>query len=187
MFERFSEHARQVIVLAQEESRLLEHGHIGTEHLLLGLLRVHDPLIDQVLAPYGLTLAGARRQVEEMTGKGGGDSGGHVPFTPRAKKTLELGLREALGLGHDYIGTGHLLLGLVDEPDDLAARILTGSGAGLGALRQEVVAAMGAGPAAYTAPPAPREPQADRLAAIEERLAGIEDLIATILERLDRR
>ncbi len=121
MFERFTEKARRVVILAQEESRELGHDHIGTEHLLLALVREQEGIAGQALSETGITLDDTRKKVEELVGRGEPEpkrrSGKrwrrHVPFTPRAKKTMELALREALGLGHNYIGTEHLLLGML--------------------------------------------------------------------------
>jgi ATP-dependent Clp protease ATP-binding subunit ClpA len=124
MFERFTGKARQVIVRAQEEARLLHHNYIGTEHVLLGLLGVPDGAAFRVLESFGLSLEGTRQEVAAMIGPGKSDPKGHIPFTPRAKKTLELSLREALQLHHNYIGTEHILLGLIREGDGVAAQIM---------------------------------------------------------------
>src|SRR3954454_2448225 len=109
MFERFTDKARHTVVLAQEEARRLDHSYIGTEHVLLGLLAESDGIGGRVLAQLGTTLATTREDVEALVGRGDGAPTGHIPFTPRAKKVLELSLREALGLGHNYIGTEHIL------------------------------------------------------------------------------
>ncbi|MBW8487389.1 hypothetical protein K1Y72_33900 [Actinomadura sp. PM05-2] len=199
MFERFTDRARQVVVLAQEEARLLNHDYIGTEHLLLGLLRAQDGVIDGLLAPHGLDLPAGRARVEEIIGEGRRSASGHIPFTPRAKRVLELGLREALQLGHDDIGTGHLLLGLLIEEDGVAAQIIAGTGADPAALRRQTINALAAGaPAARPAPhrlgeprilataPAPAPRPEERLAAIELRLAAIEEHLAAIADRLGR-
>jgi ATP-dependent Clp protease ATP-binding subunit ClpA len=124
VFERFTERARQVVVLSQEESRTLGHNHIGTEHLLLGLLREQQGLAAQALESLGVTLEQARAHVMGLLPAGEEVLSGQIPFTPRAKKVLELALREALSLGHNYIGTEHLLLGLVCDNDGVAARVL---------------------------------------------------------------
>ncbi len=124
MFERFTERARQVIVLAQEEARSLRHNYIGTEHLLLGLLREADGVAARVLGSLDVTMEEVRSEVSRIVGEGDSESQGQIPFTPRAKKVLELALREALSLGHNYIGTEHVLLGLVRESEGVAARIL---------------------------------------------------------------
>jgi hypothetical protein len=124
MFERFTERARQVVVLAQEEARTLKHNYIGTEHILLGLLREEEGLAARVLESLDITVERVRGQVVRIVGSGEEVTSGQIPFTPRAKKVLELALREALSLGHNYIGTEHILLGLVRENEGVAARIL---------------------------------------------------------------
>jgi ATP-dependent Clp protease ATP-binding subunit ClpC len=124
MFERFTDRAREVVVLAQDEARALRHNYIGTEHILLGLLREQAGLAARVLASLGVTLAEARARVEPMVAPSDEVTSGQIPFTPRAKKVLELALREALALGHDYIGTEHILLGLVRENEGVASRVL---------------------------------------------------------------
>jgi ATP-dependent Clp protease ATP-binding subunit ClpC len=129
VFERFTERARQAVVLAQDEARGLRHNYIGTEHLLLGLLRDEDGIAARVLGQLGVTLEEVRAQVERIVGAGGDVAAGQIPFTPRAKKVLELSLREAIAMGHGYIGTEHILLGLVRENDGVAARILLDFGA----------------------------------------------------------
>ncbi|MGX6603572.1 ATP-dependent Clp protease ATP-binding subunit [Micromonosporaceae bacterium Da 78-11] len=139
MFERFTDRARRVVVLAQEEARILNHNYIGTEHLLLGLIHEGEGSAAKALAGAGITLDDVRRQVEEIIGSGQQAPSGHIPFTPRAKKVLELSLREALQLGHNYIGTEHLLLGLIREDEGVAARILVELGGDLNRLRQQVI------------------------------------------------
>jgi len=124
MFERFTNKARHVVVLSQEEARLLNHNYIGTEHILLGLLGEPESIGGQVLASFGITLEGVREEVVDMIGRGKSTPTGHIPFTPRAKKTLELSLREALSIKHNYIGTEHILLGLIREGDGVAVQIL---------------------------------------------------------------
>jgi ATP-dependent Clp protease ATP-binding subunit ClpA len=124
MFERFTGRARHVVVLSQEEARLLSHNYIGTEHILLGLLGEPESIGGQVLAGFGLTRDGVRDEVVEKIGRGKSAPSGHIPFTPRAKKTLELSLREALSIKHNYIGTEHILLGLIREGEGVAAQIL---------------------------------------------------------------
>ena len=128
MFERFTDRARQTVVLAQEEARRLNHTHIGTEHLLLGLLREGDGAAAQALKRFGLALADVRADVIGITGEGSKSPPGHIPFTPRSKKVLELSLREALQMGHNYIGTEHILLGLVREGEGVAAHPRRGAG-----------------------------------------------------------
>ena len=124
MFERFTNRARHVVVLSQEEARLLNHNYIGTEHILLGLLGEPDSIGGQVLASFGLTRDGVRVEVQDKIGMGKSQPSGHIPFTPRAKKTLELSLREALAIKHNYIGSEHILLGLIREGEGVAAQIM---------------------------------------------------------------
>ena len=138
MFERFTDKARQVVVLAQEETRRLDHPAVGTEHLLLGLAGVPESVGARALVALGVPLDELRAEVERTVGRGKGTPSGHLPFLPQSKKVLELSLREALQLGHNYIGTEHLLLGLVRQGDGVAARVLTGRGMELEAVRQEV-------------------------------------------------
>jgi ATP-dependent Clp protease ATP-binding subunit ClpC len=139
MFEKFTERARQVIVLAQEEARMLDHDHIGTEHLLLGLIHEGEGVAARVLESLGISLEDVRRNVEEMIGRGQHALTGHIPFTPRAKKVLELSLRESQQLGHGYIGTEHILLGLIREGEGVAAQVLVELGADLNRVRQQVL------------------------------------------------
>jgi hypothetical protein len=139
MFERFTDRARRVVVLAQEEARLLNHNHIGTEHILLGLIHEGEGVAYLALTELGISLDAVRAQVEAEIGQGSEAPGGHIPFTPRAKKVLELSLREALQLGHNYIGTEHILLGLIREGEGVAAQVLVGLGAGLDRVRGQVV------------------------------------------------
>ena len=149
VFERFTERARVVVVLAQEEARQLKHNYIGTEHLLLALLREEEGVAAQALASLGVTVVDARRQVVRVVGNGEENSPDAIPFTPRAKKVLELALREALSLSHNYIGTEHILLGLVRENEGVAARILLDFDAGSERVRDEVIRLLpesGAGP-----------------------------------------
>src|SRR6059036_423911 len=139
MFERFTERARQVVVLAQEEARILKHNYIGTEHILLGLLREEEGLAARVLESLDITVERVRSQVVRIVGSGEEVTSGQIPFTPRAKKVLELALREALSLGHNYIGTEHILLGLVRENEGVAARILLDFDADSDKIRNEVI------------------------------------------------
>jgi ATP-dependent Clp protease ATP-binding subunit ClpC len=143
MFERFTDRARRVVVLAQEEARMLDHNYIGTEHLLLGLVHEGEGVAAQALAGMGIQLEAVRWQVEQIIGHGQATSSGHIPFTPRAKKVLELALREALQLGHNYIGTEHILLGLVREGEGVAAQALQKLGADLNRVRQAVIRLLG--------------------------------------------
>src|ERR1041385_8083297 len=142
MFERFTDRARRVVVLAQEEARLLNHNYIGTEHLLLGLIHEGEGLAAKALESLGVTLEGVRSQVEDMIGVGTATPQGHIPFTPRAKKVLELSLREALQLGHNYIGTEHILLGLLREGEGVATQVLLKIGLDLQKIRQTVLQLM---------------------------------------------
>ena len=139
MFERFTDRARRVVVLAQEEARLLNHNYIGTEHILLGLIHEGEGVAAKALESLGISLEAVRNQVQEIIGQGGSSPSGHIPFTPRAKKVLELSLREALQLGHNYIGTEHILLGLIREGEGVAAQVLVKLGADLSRVRQQVI------------------------------------------------
>jgi len=183
MFERFTDRARRVVVLAQDEARRLDHNYIGTEHLLLGLLHEGQGVAAQALDGLGVDLAEVRRRVEEIIGHGQGAQSGHIPFTPRAKKVLELSLREALDLGHDYIGTEHILLGIVREGEGVAAQVLAALGVAETDIRAKVTELLGPSPGR----PAGRsgEPRffgaspqllevITRLRAIENRLTAIE-------------
>ncbi len=155
MFERFSDRARRVVVLAQEEARLLNHNYIGTEHILLGLIHEGEGLAARALESLGIDLDAVRHEVEVLIGHGGHAPSGHIPFTPRAKKVLELSLREALQLGHDYIGTEHILLGLIREGEGVAAQVLTKLGADLGVVRQRVIELLHGGGFTDDRPPSP--------------------------------
>jgi ATP-dependent Clp protease ATP-binding subunit ClpC len=139
MFERFTDRARRVVVLAQAEARMLNHNYIGTEHILLGLVHEGDGVAARALASLDVSLEVVRREVEQFIGRGQAAPAGHIPFTPRAKKVLELSLREALQLGHNYIGTEHILLGLVREGEGVAAQVLVALGADLERVRQAVL------------------------------------------------
>jgi len=139
MFERFTDRARRVVVLAQEEARLLNHNYIGTEHILLGLIHEGEGVAAKSLEALDIKLEQVRGQVEEIIGPGQQAPSGHIPFTPRAKKVLELSLREALQLGHNYIGTEHILLGLIREGEGVAAQVLVKLGADLHRVRQQVI------------------------------------------------
>lgn len=139
MFERFTDRARRVVVLAQEEARMLNHNYIGTEHILLGLVREGEGVAAKALEAMDISLNGVREQVQEIIGEGSHAPSGHIPFTPRAKKVLELSLREALQLGHNYIGTEHILLGLIREGEGVAAQVLGKLGAELSSVRQQVI------------------------------------------------
>ncbi|CAB4368131.1 MAG: AAA domain-containing protein [Actinobacteria bacterium] len=154
MFERFTDRARRVVVLAQEEARLLNHSYIGTEHILLGLIHEGEGVAAKALESLSISLDAVRAQVEEIIGQGGSSPSGHIPFTPRAKKVLELSLREALQLGHNYIGTEHILLGLLREGEGVATQVLVKLGADLGKVRQQVIQLL----SGYQGPGAKGEP-----------------------------
>jgi hypothetical protein len=163
MFERFTDRARRVVVLAQEESRAHDHTYIGTEHLLLGLVHEAEGVAVQVLQSLGISLEGLRQQVEEIIGRGPGTPSGYIPFTPRAKTVLELSLREALQFGHTYVGSEHLLLGLIREDEGVAAQVLVRLGADLNRVRAEVIRVLGQPPRSpelplYDPPPNPFRP-----------------------------
>ena len=174
MFERFTDRARRVVVLAQEEARMLNHNYIGTEHILLGLIREREGVGARALESLGISLDAVRLQVEGIIGRGQEAPSGHIPFTPRAKKVLELSLREAQQLGHDYIGTEHILLGLIREGDGVAAQVLVNLGSDLNRARQQVIQLLhgyqGRQPALSTI----GEELGDRLASMAARLAVIE-------------
>jgi ATP-dependent Clp protease ATP-binding subunit ClpC len=188
MFERFTERARRVVVLAQEESRLLSHNYIGTEHLLLGLLAEQEGVAARALESLNVTLEAAREQVLEIIGPGQPQPSGHIPFTPRAKKILELSLREALTTGSEVIDTQHLLLGLIDEGDGVGAQILQRLGATTQAVREAVTTLADSEPAAEAteAPgPQPRAVSSPRQVRIRvDALDEVKDLLAGIDRRL---
>src|SRR5450631_3802875 len=142
MFERFTDRARRVVVLAQEEARMLNHNYIGTEHILLGLIHEGEGVAAKALESLGVSLEAVREKVEETIGLAGTAPTGSPPFTPRAKKVLELSLREALQLGHSYIGTEHMLLGLVREGEGVAATVLNDLGADMARVRTQVIQMM---------------------------------------------
>jgi ATP-dependent Clp protease ATP-binding subunit ClpC len=139
MFERFDQRARRVVVVAKEEARMHNHDDIGTEHILLGLIHEGEGVAAKALESLGISLDAVRQEVEGIIGQGEQAPSGHIPFTPRAKKVLELSLREALQLGHNYIGTEHILLGLIREGDGVAAQVLVKLGADLNQMRQQVI------------------------------------------------
>jgi ATP-dependent Clp protease ATP-binding subunit ClpC len=155
VFERFTERARQVVVLAQDEARALKHNYIGTEHLLLGLLREEEGLAARVLESLEVTVEEVRAQVARIIGQGDEVTTGQIPFTPRSKKVLELALREALSLKHNYVGTEHLLLGLVRENEGVASQILLDFGADAEKIRNEVIRML-TGPGRVERPEPPR-------------------------------
>jgi ATP-dependent Clp protease ATP-binding subunit ClpC len=151
VFERFTDKARGALVFAQDEARLLNHNFIGTEHILLGLLRESDGVAAKALASLDVDLETVRQKVTETVGPGSAPPAGSPPFTPRSKKVLEQSLREAMQLGHSYIGTEHLLLGLVREGEGVGAKVLTSLGAGLEAVRERVIDLLSVNPGAEQA------------------------------------
>ncbi len=186
MFERFTDRARRVVVLAQEEARMLDHNWIGTEHILLGLVHEGEGVAAKALISLGISLAAMRQAVEDIIGRGTEPPSGHIPFTPRSKKVLELSLREALSLGSDYIGTEHVLLALLREGDGVGAQILVGAGVDLNRARQQVINLLRGGreddaplpsvpvpPLTVSAPP-PGPGLESRLASFAARLSAIE-------------
>ncbi len=190
MFERFTDRARRVVVLAQEEASMLDHNFIGTEHVLLGLIHEGQGVAASALQSLGISLAAVRQQVEEIVGRGEQPPSGHIPFTRRAKKVLELSLRESRALGHDYIGTEHILLGLVREGEGVAAQVLVRLGADLNSVRDRVLQLLPKLPGAEHAASwadAPGEPSGivasagipSGATAIESRLSAIEQRMGT--------
>jgi hypothetical protein len=167
MFQRFTDRARQVVVLAQEEARRLDHNYVGTEHILLGLISEGGGVAARALESLGIGLDAVRQQVEEIIGQGQQAPSGHIPFTPRAKKVLELSLRESMQLGHTYIGTEHILLGLVREGDGVAAQVLVRLGADLNRVRQQVIQLLAGRAAAEPGPGVDVRPE------MAEQRAGI--------------
>lgn len=149
MFERYTERARQVVVLAQDEARGMKHNYLGGEHLLLGLLREEEGIAARILDSLGVTLPQARARIRSVVGEGDAILAGQIPFTPRAKKILELALREALSLGHNYVGTEHILLGLVRENEGVGADVLRDFDVGTDQIRAETIKILGG---SYTAP-----------------------------------
>jgi ATP-dependent Clp protease ATP-binding subunit ClpA len=203
MFERFTNQSRRVVVLAQEEARMLNHDYIGTEHLLLGLLHEGRGSAARALTAMDVTLSAARDQVVAIVGRGQQQASGHIPFTPRAKKSLELSLREALQLGDDYIGTGHVMLGVIRQGDNVAIKVLDKLGADLRNLRAWVTQELRNHPEDQNVPAAEREQRRvmvilhdtvqslldtidDRLSAIERHL-GLNQPVSAALRSLDGR
>jgi ATP-dependent Clp protease ATP-binding subunit ClpC len=178
MFERFTDRARRVVVFAQDEARGLNHNWIGTEHLLLAVIREGHGIGAKALESMQISLDAARQQIESMIGRGQNPVGdGHIPFTPRAKKVLELSLREALQLGHNYIGTEHILLGLIREGDGVAAQVLVSLGCDLNRARQQVIQLLHGYPARQPTLLTIGEEFGDRLASMAARLAVIERVL----------
>jgi ATP-dependent Clp protease ATP-binding subunit ClpA len=187
VFERFTDQARRVVVQAQEEARRLNHDYIGTEHLLLGLIREEGGVAAGVLEELGIGLEAVRQQVEAIIGTGKREPRGHIPFTPRAKKVLEVSLRESISLGNDYIGAGHILLGLTREKDGVAGQVLANLGVGHDQLRALVIERTGATPREG------REELEARYAREEPSISGFVSRVAApwrtfgVLERIDAR
>jgi len=185
MFERFTDRARRVVVLAQEEARMLNHNYIGTEHILLGLIHEGEGVAAQALEAMGISLDDVRVQVEQIIGQGEAAPSGHIPFTPRAKKVLELSLREALQLGHNYIGTEHVLLGILREGEGVAAQVLVKLGADLARVRQQVISLLpgyggdpgpGGGPFRRARAALRRNPMAGQMVVEDSSDVGLEQL-----------
>ncbi len=183
MFERFTDRARRVVVLAQEEARMLNHNYIGTEHLLLGLIHEGEGVAAKALESLGISLEAVRQQVEEIIGQGQEAPSGHIPFTPRAKKVLELSLRESRQLGHDYIGTEHILLGLIREGEGVAAQVLVKLGADLNRVRQQVIRLLHGYPGEEPAGP----PTGLRVRGLPPEIAERLDAIGTRLSAVEQR
>jgi hypothetical protein len=186
MFERFTNQARRVVVLAQDEAREFNHNYIGTEHLVLGLLREHEGAGARALKSAGITLGAARREVETRIGRGHQQPSGHIPFTPRAKKSLELSLRESLTLGQDYIGTGHLLLGLLRKGDGVGLEVLVSLGADPNVVRERVIELLQDDAERGTAPGRPERsapPRAERHPGQMKALLDAIDIRLSLIER----
>jgi ATP-dependent Clp protease ATP-binding subunit ClpC len=178
MFERFTERARRVVVLAQEEARALSHNYIGTEHILLGLIHENEGVAAKSLESIGISLDAVRTQVEEIIGEGRITPSGQIPFTPRAKKVLELSMRESIQLGHNYIGTEHILLGLIREGEGLGAQVLVKLGADLNRVRQQVIEMLSRHQGSE---------ESDILATAAEREFGAYDEVIGLLRDIARR
>jgi hypothetical protein len=184
MFERFTDRARRVVVLAQDEARRLDHTWIGTEHILLGLIREGEGVAAKALESLGISLDAVRRQVEEIIGQGQETPSGHIPFTPRTKKVLELALRESRQLGHDYIGTEHILLGLIREGDGVAAQVLVMLGADQNRVRQQVIQLLHGRSAEQPGSTRPAERELSLLPAVKTLLEGLEQRLTAIEQRV---
>jgi ATP-dependent Clp protease ATP-binding subunit ClpA len=188
MFERFSDRARRAVVRAQEEARLLNHDYIGTEHILLGLIAERASAAARALGSLNVTLEAAREQVREIVGQGSQEQGqrGHIPFTPRAKKVLELSLREALGLHSEIIGTEHLLLGLIDEGDGVGAKILERLGAPAETVRERVTELAKTEPDPETEPAGGSAPSTLQTRSVRLRMDSLSE-VRDLLKSIDRR
>ncbi len=187
MFERFTNQSRRVVVLAQEEARMLDHNYIGTEHILLGLLHEGRGSGARALEAIDVTLDAARDQVIAIIGRGHAQPSGHIPFTPRAKKSLELSLREALQLGDGYIGTGHLLLGLIHQGDNVAVKILGTLGADLKDLRTRVTEELRDHPEEGQNVPAAERERHQLKVFLRSEVQGLLDTIDNRLSAIERR
>jgi hypothetical protein len=184
MFERFTDRARRVVVLAQDEARRLDHTWIGTEHILLGLIREGEGVAAKALESLGISLDAVRQQVEEIIGQGQQAPSGHIPFTPRTKKVLELALRESKKLGHNYIGTEHILLGLIREGDGVAAQVLVMLGADQNRVRQQVIQLLHGRSAEQPGSTRPAERELSLLPAVKTLLEGLEQRLTAIEQRV---
>jgi ATP-dependent Clp protease ATP-binding subunit ClpC len=185
MFERFTDRARRVVVLAQEEARLLDHNYIGTEHILLGLIHEGEGVAATALEELGVSRETVRSEVERMIGRGRAAPTGHIPFTPRAKKVLELSLREALQLSHNYIGTEHILLGVIREGEGVAAQVLVKLGADLNRVRQQVIQLVQEHAGTGESPPEEKEEPAALLLKLVKRGQRARKLAAELAQALD--
>jgi ATP-dependent Clp protease ATP-binding subunit ClpA len=185
MFERFTDRARRVVVLAQDEARLLNHNYVGTEHILLGLIQEGKGVAAKALESLGISLQAVRAQVEEIIGRGQqAPFPGHIPFTPRAKKVMELSLRESLQLGHSYIGTEHILLGLIREGDGVAAQVLVKLGADLNRVRQQVIVLLHGYQGKELSPSGATAGEHTLLSRVQTRLDAVEGRLAAIEQRV---
>jgi hypothetical protein len=184
MFERFTDRARRVVVLAQEEARMLNHNYIGTEHILLGLSHEGEGVAAKALESLGISLDAVRQQVEEIIGPGQQAPSGHIPFTPRTKKVLELSRREMSRLGHNYVGTEHILLGLIREGDGVGAQVLITLGADLNRLRQQVIQLLHGHQPNEPGPARSAVRENTPLPAVQARLEAVEQRLAAIEQRL---
>ena len=176
MFERFTDRARRVVVLAQEEARMLNHNYIGTEHILLGLIHEGEGVAAKAPESLGISLDAVRQQVEEIIGQGQQAPSGHIPFTPRAKKVLELADRETRALGHAYVGTEHILLGLIREGDGVAVQVLVTLGADLNRVRQQVIRLLHGSQGNQPADDGPRRGKRAQARLVDDALAQIDAL-----------
>jgi Clp amino terminal domain, pathogenicity island component len=184
MFQRFTDRARRVVVLAQDEARRLGHNYIGTEHLLLGLIREGEGVAAKALEALGISLDSVRQQVEQIIGQGQQAPSGHIPFTPRAKKVLELSLRESQQMGHNYIGTEHILLGLIHPGDGVARQVLVKLGADPNHVRQQVIRLLQEHSAEESVSARSAAQELRLLPAVKSRLEAAEQRLTTIEQRV---